>query len=726
MQTYASTGSTGRRCATCVLLVAAAWLGAAGLAAARQDAAQGEALLAEAEQLFNELDYERAVPALDSAIAALQSAATGGGPARTAFARALELRGRARFGLNDVEGASSDFQMLLELQPGFSFDPQVSPRVVALLDGVRKTTVGALQLSVNPSDAVVESEGRRLPISAAPIPVRAGDLTISVSRVGYQPVEQMVSVKPDATTEVAVSLERVAPAVFIVTSPPDVDVSIAGSSHGRTETGPLLPDYESVPARLGVPPEAVSRPLVLTDLSPGVHVVTFSRECYVTQERQLTIEELADYRIEPVQLAPAIGTVIVESTPAGATVLVDGEARGAAPLTLPDVCAGPRRVEVRSPHGRAAREVTVEPGQTVTVREELKPTFALLPSSEPPLAGLPENRARVERALASARRVGLYIPTDAELEKAMEGQPIPADWLAFDANGQPVGAASAFTPAARRELSEKIAKALGVQGIGGVSQPTAGSSEVVVSLLAAGAGHPDVVPVIPERVDSVTEALERFDYLPPLFRRDIGAVAIEVLDTTGLVVASVEADGPAARAGLTTGDVIVKADGQAVETAADFEKLLEARAEGDQVPLEVADRKGAVRTVTVAVTTTPRLISVSDRTLLFNSLAVALRSRLAASDPAEQPFVRLNLAVALMRLGDFDGAREQLMAVDLPPGPGISQGTRQYLMGLVHEGLGDAAAAEQAWRAAEAAGGMLTDEGPAIALLARQKLAGAP
>ncbi|HXE80698.1 MAG TPA: PEGA domain-containing protein [Vicinamibacterales bacterium] len=723
MQMCAGTASRIRTLALTLALVCA---GAAGPTAAAQDPAQGEELLAEATRLFDELDYERAVPVLDSAIAALQARVNENDSARASFVRALELRGRARFGLNDLEGASSDFRLLLEIEPGFTFDPQVSPRVVALLDSVRKTTVGTLQLSVSPSDAIVQVEGRRFPASGAPIPVRAGDLELTITRVGYQPVSQRITIKPSATTEISVSLERVSPAVFIVTSPPGVEVAIGGSSHGRTEAGPLPPDYESIPGRLGVPPEQVSRPLVITDVTPGVHKVTFSRECYVTQERTVAIEGLADYRIEPVQLAPAVGTLTIESIPAGARVFVDGEARGEAPVTLTDVCAGSRRVELRSPQGRAAREVTLEPGQTVAVKEEVKPTFALLPSAEAPSPGLPDNRTRVERALASSRQVGLYIPTDAELEKAMEGQPLPADWLAFDASGQPVGAAASFSPAARRELSERIARALDVQGVGAVSQPTAGSSELVVSLLAAGGGHPDVVPLIPERVDSVTDALERFDYLPPLFRREIGAVAVEVLDTTGLVVASVGKDGPAARAGLAVGETIVTVDGQPVATAADFERLLESRAAGDQISLGVKDAKGASRTVPVTVRTTPRLVSVSDRTLLFNSLAVALRTRLASADPTDEPFIRLNLAVALIRLGDYEGAREQLMAVNLPAGPGISLGTQQYLLGLVHEGLGDVASAEQAWRAAAAAGGSLTEEGPAIAPLVNAKLNRAP
>jgi predicted Zn-dependent protease len=115
-------------------------------------------------------------------------------------------------------------------------------------------------------------------------------------------------------------------------------------------------------------------------------------------------------------------------------------------------------------------------------------------------------------------------------------------------------------------------------------------------------------------------------------------------------------------------------------------------------------------------------VSVQDQSLLFNPLAVTLRSRLATADPAAEPFLRLNLAVALMRLGDPQAAREQLTAVQLPAGPGISEGTRQYLLGLAHEGVGDMAAAAEAWRAAAEAGGSLTEDGPAIRNLVGAKL----
>jgi len=79
-------------------------------------------------------------------------------------------------------------------------------------------------------------------------------------------------------------------------------------------------------------------------------------------------------------------------------------------------------------------------------------------------------------------------------------------------------------------------------------------------------------------------------------------------------------------------------------------------------------------------------------------------------------------SVALMRLGDPQAAREELNSVQLPPGPGISQGTQQYLLGLAHEGVGDMVSASQAWQAAAQAGGSLTEDGPPIRDVVAAKL----
>ena len=661
-----------------------------------QEPASGDAVLAEARQLFDALDYEQAVPALDRAIASLEPAAAAPGPERALLARAFEMRGRARFGVNDVEGATADFRSLLQIEPAFTLDAQVSPRVVALLDTVRSATVGTLRVTVDPDDASIEVDGRPVAASAEPVPLAAGEIAVKIARVGYRPFAGTVTVPAGTTTELPVTLERTAAAIFLTTSPPGAEVLVDGVLRGRTG----------------------SDPLVLTDLPIGTHLVSFRQDCYAAEERQFAIEKLADYRMAPVQLRPAVATVTVHSASAGARVYLDGEPRGTTPATLAEVCEGPHTIGVRGTHGRFSREVTITAGEDVSVEGVLKPAFALLPSGEPSMAGQPDPRQRVERAFGGAERISLYVPSGAEIEAAMDGQPLPSDWLAFDASRRPIGGASAMSVAARRELSARLSKALDVQGVAAAVQPSASSPELVVSVLAAGAGQPDVVPFVAERVDSVNEAVERFDYVPPLFRHGIGAVLLEVIDggaaTARIVVATVDPNGPAGRAGISAGERIMKADGEAVVSAADFERQIGRHAAGDEIALEIADRTGAVRTVRLPVTTRARLVSVTDQTLLFNALAVALRSRLAAADAVEQPFVRLNLAVALLRLGDYQGARQELSGVQLPPGEGISGGTQQYLMGLAYQGLGDTIAAEAAWRAAADLGGSVTEDGPLI------------
>jgi len=67
----------------------------------------------------------------------------------------------------------------------------------------------------------------------------------------------------------------------------------------------------------------------------------------------------------------------------------------------------------------------------------------------------------------------------------------------------------------------------------------------------------------------------------------------------GALVASVDADGPAEKAGLQVGDVIVKYDGQPIERSADLPLLVANTAPGKRAEVEVW-RKGALKRLTVA------------------------------------------------------------------------------------------------------------------------------
>jgi len=116
-----------------------------------------------------------------------------------------------------------------------------------------------------------------------------------------------------------------------------------------------------------------------------------------------------------------------------------------------------------------------------------------------------------------------------------------------------------------------------------------------------------------------------------------------------------------------------------------------------------------------------------DPSIYYNLALLDLRQRAARAAPqGETAAVNLNLAVVLMRLGNWDDALAALGKVQLPEGAGVSAGTVAYLRGLCLEGAGRTTEAQAAFAAAANAGeARLSSEGPLIAPLARARLSAA-
>jgi putative serine protease PepD len=80
---------------------------------------------------------------------------------------------------------------------------------------------------------------------------------------------------------------------------------------------------------------------------------------------------------------------------------------------------------------------------------------------------------------------------------------------------------------------------------------------------------------------------------------EVGAAA-----NGGALVASVRSATPAAKAGLRTGDVIIRLDGNSIGSPDELQRAVDARKPGDRITLEVR-RNGATRTVHVTLGTRP-------------------------------------------------------------------------------------------------------------------------
>lgn len=689
-------------------------------ARAQNQMAEVQVQIAEGRRHFDALEYEQAVPALDRAIAILSLRPTD--DTRGLLADAYEMRARARFGLGDQNGARDDFVALLKLDPGHALNDQISSRVVAVFEAARQATVTTVRLAVTPANAEIMLDGARAADSAS-LPVVLGSHTLTASRTGYRSATATFDAIAGPENAVTLSLVRTSAVFSIVTSPADVDVLIDGVAKGKTAAGPPPADYNERAARAGVQMSSLSAVMVVPDVPLGEHRVQFRRGCFVTAERRIDVAQLEDMVLDPVKLDPAVAVIVAQSTQPSTTVFVDGENRGAAPYTA-ELCEGDHTVELRSAVGRLVRRVNARAGQRVEVTGALTPAFALVSAGAAGALGT-DLRQVIERALEPVRSVLIFAPPAAALDETLKASQLPPDWLSFDINKRPLGVTAEINAPMRRELSAKIAQAFDAQGVASVSVPSpVNRNRVVISLLGAGSGEPDVIELSLDRPESITDAISQLNR-PVMFERpSLGFSTIDVADMPGAVVAVVDPDGPAARASLQAGDIVLKVDGQAVNDTGALVTMLASHAANDDLALDLKDRTGADKKATVKVFMTPRLIGMYDQTLLANRILADLRTRvLAPASPVEESIIRLNIAAALTRLQAWSEARTELQRVKLPEGRAVGNGTVQYLLGLCDENLGDRAAAEAAWRVAASSDSLLTEDGPSVRELAEARLA---
>lgn len=678
-------------------------------------------LVDQARASFDQLDYENTVKALDSAIGAIEARPTA--EAKRLLSSAYEMRARSLFGLNKQPGARADFVSLLKTEPGYQLTGQVSPRIMTLYDEVAKLTVTEVRMAVVPPDAEVLLDGVRVPASGT-LPIAVGDHTITASRIGYKPATHPFSaIAGEPAVVESLALERVASVFRFVTAPAGVEVRIDGISHGVTKPGPPPAEYAEKAARAGVPAAELSSVLTVTELPIGAHRIEFRKDCFVSAERRQTVDQLDDYVLDPVKLEHAVATLTVTSNQTGTLVLIDGLQRGVAPMTISDVCEGQHLVELKSASGRYFQRVDARTGQKIPIEGTLRPAFALVSASGAAALNT-DLRLTIEKQFQSSQSVTLFAPAAEDTAKALGAEKLPQDWLAFDLNRRPLGTAAEVAAVMRSDLSAKLSRQFDAQGIASVTVPSPTSrNRLVVAFLAAGSGEPDVLDVNLDSADAATLAVGRLDRGLLFFKPSLGLTVVDVADLDGPVIVAVDPNGPGAKSGIQPGDVLLKANSLAVPDAGTLTTLLAGRKADDDLTLELTDKAGAAKRADVRVLMTPRLIGMNDQSLMINKILVDLKARLLSpGEPINDSVMRLNLAVALARVGLWSEARLELQRVKLNEGPGVSNGTVQYLLGLAAERMGNAAEAEAAWRAAAATTALISEDGLPVKELAEARL----
>lgn len=707
-----------------------------GVLAAQVGLADG---LAQTLQQYREGGMREAEAGCDRIIAALQGSTALDDLQRHQLLTALELRARARFAQGKLDGARSDFRDLLTRDPRHVYGSltvtatvPVNQNSVTLFETVRTEVVGSILLTVSPDDAEVRLNDTVVPresrSGSVPIILVSGSHRISAQRPGHRSSEVEVVVPAGGTLPVTIALERVLSKVDIITVPAGVEVFVGSVSKGRTKPGALPPDYVNLAevAALG-PARDTAGMLELLDVETNTLDLEYRLDCYRTETGRFPIEKAGDYHVIK-RMTKAAAQLSV--TGAGGMVFIDGERMGPVPYSR-ELCqqAEPYVVEVRSERGRQITRVSAVTGDSTTIKASPKPAVAILSQ-----VGLPDTfrddlRRELESALQPADDVTFFaVPRD-QVRRELGTENLEPGWLSFDVRGQPLSpVARGIRPDTRAKLSASLAQRLDVQGIAEI-HATAGPLEprsLNVTFLAAGSGVPETFFIRLDEPTSVRRALATLNEKFAISAVSTGIKVIDVEGAGGAVVLQQVWD-LTNGSPLAQGDVIVAADGRKIEDALALESLAQTKKPGDVIQLQVRGRDGAVRNVALRPASFASVVGYFDATLPINRLLLGFR--LAVMDAVtsqERSWARLNLAVALMRAGNWVRAREELERVDLPDlksGQGISRGTVQYYLGLCLDALGRPAEADKAFQAAAASpGALLTTDGQLVQQLAQEKL----
>ena len=153
-----------------------------------------------------------------------------------------------------------------------------------------------------------------------------GRYRITASAPGYYPLEQELILGEQEQQQFHYQLQALPGKLDIVSRPSGASVEIDGEFRGHTPLGELT-------------------------VAAGEHRLTLQARRYSSYRAQIAVKGRGELQQFEISLQPAWANISIDSTPSGATVLVDGEAMGVTPALL-EVLQGERQVALQLPRYR--------------------------------------------------------------------------------------------------------------------------------------------------------------------------------------------------------------------------------------------------------------------------------------------------------------------------------------------------------------------------------------
>ena len=641
--------------------------------------------------------------------------------AKQILLRAYELRARAFFNIGSEAEAREGFRRLIRIRPSYSLnEDEVSPKLSTVYNSVKESLVGSIAVSSVPAGAEVKLNGEFLSLTDFfPMDVLAGEYQIEISREGYATEIQALSIKATETQALEVELTRTAASFFFITEPAGVEIWVDGE-HKATTGGSLAVDMVELARLEGIDPGLASAVAEVANVGLGSHEIELRKRCYEAVVTTLEAEEARDYQARPVRMAPSLGTLMLTSDPPGAQIFIDGEPMGRTPRELDGICSGKHRLEVKHSSGKFIRDLELQKNETLSLDCPIRPSLAFLGVIAPGAAAQrveQQVREQVIRNLSGIRTLNFVPVEDAVLRRLLSDERTELAQLVPGASAE---------PDVIRRVTERLAEALEVQGfLFAELEEQQLQRRATLHLLAAGNATTDQYSVVLNQSASYISFLSSIDRRATVYRPWTGLITIDTLSHDGVPVLRVVPGSPASRTQVRTQEILFAADGQPVKRTRDLLDLVEGKRGGDRLVLQLRGTEG-VRAVELELQTTPQEVPLNDPDLLYNKVMMDLRQQVEGYPGTEQAaFARLNLAICSMHFDDFAAAHEHLLKArnELPAGPGISQGTALYYLGLSLERLGYEREARDMYQAAagfeEAT--LFDNDGPRVAPLAARR-----
>lgn len=229
-----------------------------------------------------------------------------------------------------------------------------------------RATTGELFLSVSPPGATWQLDGgsaRALGASGtALVTLPLGKHRVLLRLSGYQDAVREVLVQAGAPYSLKETLLR----------PPPPRGATRGKGFLTVES---TPDQASI--FLDGQDTGKVTPANFKDLAPGEHEVVLKRSLYLDHsERRVLRDDVPVAMVVP--LDPDFGDLVIESTPPGAAIALDGALQEEkTPATLKRIASGAHRIELSlARHDGEQQTLLVEPGGTKPWKADLRPIYA--------------------------------------------------------------------------------------------------------------------------------------------------------------------------------------------------------------------------------------------------------------------------------------------------------------------------------------------------------------